>query len=50
MKNEKKNHFNMSIMDQIVNVHTVPQRAMDCRPGLGELNQVYVPDRPTPSA
>ncbi len=30
-------------------VHTVPQRALDCRPGLGRLNQVYGPNHPTPS-
>ncbi len=30
-------------------VHTVPQRALDCGPGLGGLNQVYGPNRPTPS-
>ncbi len=41
-------------MDQLVNVllaidkvHTVPQRALDCEPGLGGLNQVY---RSIPSA
>ncbi len=28
----------------IDNVHTVPQRALDWRPGLGELNQIYVPN------
>ncbi len=32
----------------IDNVHTVPQRALDCRPGLGGLNQVYRPNRLTP--
>ncbi len=26
------------------NVHTVPQRALDNRPGLGGLNQVYEPN------
>ncbi len=38
-------------MDQLVNVllfinkaHTVPQRAMDCGPGFGGLNQVYAPN------
>ncbi len=30
-------------------VHTVPQRALSCRPGLGRLNQVYGPNRSTPS-
>ncbi len=29
--------------------HTVPQWAMDCRPALGGLNQVYGPNHPTPS-
>ncbi len=33
----------------IDNAHTAPQRAPDCRPGLGGLNQVYGPKRPTPS-
>ncbi len=28
----------------------MPQKVLDCRPGLGELNQVYAPNRPTPSA
>ncbi len=30
-------------------VHTVPQRALDCRLCLGGLNQVYGPNCPTPS-
>ncbi len=30
-------------------VHTVPYRALDYRPGLGGLNQVYGPICPTPS-
>ncbi len=30
-------------------VHTVPQRALDCGLGLGGLNQVYGSNRPTPS-
>ncbi len=31
-------------------VHTVvPQMALDCRPGLGGLNQVYGPNCPTSS-
>ncbi len=43
-------------MDQLVNVlllvaiykgHTVPQRALDCRPGLDGLNQVYGPNHQT---
>ncbi len=40
-------------MDQLVNVlfsidkaHTVPQRTMDCGPGLGGLNQVTSPTDP----
>ncbi len=28
---------------------TVPHRALDCRPGLGGLNQVYGPNHATPS-
>ncbi len=42
-------------MDQSINVllaidkaHTDPQKALDCRPGLGGLNQVVGPNRPTP--
>ncbi len=31
------------------NAHIVPQRALDCGPGLGGLNQVYGPNCPTPS-
>ncbi len=44
-------------MDQLVNViltidnvHTAPQTALKCRPGLGRLNQVYGPNHPIPSA
>ncbi len=44
-------------MDQLVHailaidkVYTAPQRTLDYRPGLGELNQVNGPNRPTPSA
>ncbi len=44
-------------MDQIINVllaidkaHTALQRALDGRPCLGGLNQVYGPNHPTPSA
>ncbi len=44
-------------MDQLVNVllaidkaHTVPWKALYCRPDLGGLNQVNGPNRPTPSA
>ncbi len=33
----------------IDNVQTVTQTALDCRPGLGGLNQVYGPNCPTPS-
>ncbi len=33
----------------IENAHTAPQRALDCGPSLCELNQVYWPNRPTPS-
>ncbi len=41
-------------MDQLSKVllaidksHTVSYRVVDCRPGLGGLNQVYGPNRPT---
>ncbi len=43
-------------MDQLVNVlwtidnAHIPQRALDCRLGLGGLNQIYGPNHPTPSA
>ncbi len=44
-------------MGQLVNViltldkvHTAPQRTLDGGPGLGGLNQVDGPTRPTPSA
>ncbi len=40
--------FSKVLLD-IDKVYTVTQRALDCRPGLGELNQVYVPNHPTPS-
>ncbi len=30
-------------------MHTQHQKALDCGPGLGGLNQVYGPNRPTPS-
>ncbi len=33
----------------IDNAHTVTQWALDCVPGLGGLNLVYGPNRPTPS-
>ncbi len=33
----------------IDNAHIVPQRAMDCGPGLCGLKQVCVPNHPTPS-
>ncbi len=32
----------------IDNAHKVPQRALDCGPDLGGLNQDYGPNRPTP--
>ncbi len=35
-------------MGQFSKVHTVPQRALYCGPGLGGLNQVYEPNCPTP--
>ncbi len=34
----------------IVKVHKTPQRTLNCGPGLGTLNQVCMPNRPTPSA
>ncbi len=37
------------VLLSIDNVHTVPQRALGCGTGLGGLNQVYVPNCPTPS-
>ncbi len=33
----------------IDNAHTVPQKALDSRPGFDGLNQVYGPNHPTPS-
>ncbi len=30
-------------------IHTEPQRALDCVPGLGGLNQLDGPNHPTPS-
>ncbi len=52
----KENKINRLTMGQFSNVllaidkeHTVPQRALDCRPGLGGLNQVHGPNCPTPS-
>ncbi len=48
-----KNKFNRLTVDQLVNVilaidkvHTVPQRTLECRPGLGGLNQVMGPTIP----
>ncbi len=32
----------------IYKAHAVPQRALDCRPGLGGLNKVSEPNHPTP--
>ncbi len=29
--------------------HTVSQRTQDCKPGLDDLDQVYEPNRSTPS-
>ncbi len=31
-------------------MHTAPQRNLDCRPGPGELNQIYGPNRPIENA
>ncbi len=49
-----KNKYNRQTIDQLVHtiltidkVHTTPQSAQNCRPGLGGLNQVYGPNRPT---
>ncbi len=36
----------VNILLAIGKAHTVPHRALDCRPGLGGLNQVYGPNRP----
>ncbi len=33
----------------IDSAHTVPQRVLDYKPGLGRLDQVYRPNHPTPS-
>ncbi len=38
-------HFSKVL--QLLIMHTVPQKAMDCIPGLDGLNQVYGPKRPT---
>ncbi len=38
----------MDVILTIDKVHTVPQRALDCGPSLGELNQVYGPNHPIP--
>ncbi len=37
-----------NVLLAIDKAYTVQQRAMDCRAGLGGLNQVYVPNHPTP--
>ncbi len=37
------------VLFAIGNAHTVPQRALDCGPVLGRLNQVYGPTHRTPS-
>ncbi len=42
--------FSIKSIIAIDSAHTVPQRALDCRPGLGELNHVYGPNHPTPSS
>ncbi len=39
----------MNVLLAIDNEHTIPHRALDCRPGLGGLDQVYGPNHPTPS-
>ncbi len=56
VRNDDTPKVNRPTMGQLLNVllaieraHTVPQRALDCGPGFGELNQVYWPNRPTPS-
>ncbi len=36
-----------NVLLAIDKAHTAPQRALDCIPGLGELNQVYGPNHPT---
>ncbi len=37
------------ILLSIDNAHTVPQRVLECRPGIGGLSQVHGPNCPTPS-
>ncbi len=37
-------HFN-NVLLAIDKAHTVPQRALDCGPGLGGLKQVYGPNQ-----
>ncbi len=37
-----------TITSPIDKTHTVLQKSLDCRPGLSWLNQVYVPNHPTP--
>ncbi len=53
LNNINSNKINMLTMVQfskvllgIDKVHTVPQRVLDCRPGLGGLNQVMGPTVP----
>ncbi len=41
-------HFN-NVLLAIDKAHTEPHRALDCRPDLGGLNQVYGPNCPTPT-
>ncbi len=41
--------FGIALLTLIDKVHTVPQRALDCKPGLCGLNQVYGPNHQTPS-
>ncbi len=49
MKSPKINSTNECDL-AIERVQTAPQKAMDCRSSLNGLNQVYGPNRPTPSA
>ncbi len=39
----------IKVLLAIDNAHSVPHWALDCRPGIGELNKVDWPKYPTPS-
>ncbi len=38
-----------NVLLAIDEAHTVPEMALECRLGIGGLNQVYGPNHPTPS-